>query len=448
MSRECTCYCQLCACKEFAKVLAEKCVLKCPVCQREADRIVVKDAADDQRVPALRRCKSVATVREKQEKISDVHRAVVSVQRESSSQTVAEGGQNTQKDLAVSRYIETMYAIRTLLEETPTLQKAEIILRQEPPSQKAAENRQHTQRSLRLLRYIKALSACKKLFDAITNFCGGGVQLPLKLSNQIVEEGKQNAQTYSITPPFEEGRNIVMEGGRNIVMEGGRNIVMEGGRNIVMEGGRNIVMEGGRNIVMEGGRNIVMEGGRNIVMEGGRNIVMEGGRNIAMGGGEAADLSNNYKTEIPNQKASASQTVEDKQNAQAYSVTGLCDEAMSSLEDMAGVLLGNCDAEFPGHPESTRQKVAEGKQNTQNGGLPKGTYEKTEAAFDKLFDVICNFIAVETPVQQAASDQTVVEGAWTLRQVPLLHRCESATFSWDKQCPICQTTPDIDHESK
>ena len=46
------------------KVLGKKCKLKCQVCQREANRIVVNEAADDERVPALRRCKSAMLARE------------------------------------------------------------------------------------------------------------------------------------------------------------------------------------------------------------------------------------------------------------------------------------------------------------------------------------------------------------------------------------------------
>ena len=179
--REHVCYCQVCACKEFVKALAKKCKLKCPVCQREADRIVVKDAVDDERVPALRRCRSAETVREKpKEEILNMHRAVMSAQQESTSQAVAEGKQ------------------------------------------------------------------AKK----------------------------------------------------------------------------------------------------------------------------------------------------------------------------------------------------------QRGDSRKGTYEKTEAAFGKLFEAISASTEVGTPVQQASSDHTVIEDTWTLRHASPLQRCESATFSCDNQCPFCETPSDIDHESK
>ena len=327
MSRKCTCYCQLCACKEFAKVLAEKCVLKCPACQREADRIIVKNAADDERVPVLRRCRSADTIREKlEDEIFDMHRSVVPAQREPSSQTIAKGGLNTRRQLAMRKYNETISAIGKLKKEIFVLRKQEVPSQQAPPSQMVTETGQNRQRSLTLRRYMEALSASKELIYAILDYCGDEVQLQQEPSSQAVEEGKQNAQTFS--------------------------------------------------------------------------------------------------------------------------VMRLCEEAMSTLEEMAEALLGNCDAEIISHHESTSQTVAEGKQNTQNGGLPKGTYEKTEAAFDKLFDVICNFIAVEIPIQQTSFNQNVVEDKWSPRQVPLLHRCESATFTWDKQCPICQTTPDIDHESR
>ena len=229
MFREHVCYCQVCACKEFAKELAKKCKLKCPVCQREADRIVVKDAADDERVPALRRCKSAETVREElEEEILGMRRVVVPVQRDPPNQTVAEGARNAQKGLARDRYFEALHTIRKLLKETPAVQGAKV----------------------------------------------------------------------------------------------------------------------------------------------------------------------------------------------------------------------------PGQQESINRAIAKGKQNTQRGDSRKSTYEKTKAAFHKLEKALSASTAVGIPVQQAPSDQTVVEDTWTLRRVPLLHRCESATFSWDKQCPFCPTTQDIDHESR
>ena len=328
VSREHTCYCQVCACKEFAKALAKKCKMKCPVCQREADRIVVRDAADDERVPILRRCKSAVTVRQKPDvEIIDVHRAVVLAQRKSSSQ-IAEGGRRTQKDLVESRHRETMSAIKKMQEGTSFVQKAEVPSQQEPYSQTVADRKQHTERRLALRRYMEALSAFKKLVDVILDYCGVEVQLQRKSSSHAVAEGSQNKQTYSVTK--------------------------------------------------------------------------------------------------------------------------LCEEAMCTLEETAEMFMGNCDVEIPDHQESMSQMVAEGKQDnqTQTEDSRKSTYEKTKAAFGKLFEAISASTIVGTPVQQTPSDQTVIEDTWTLRRVPPLHRCESATFSWDKQCPFCPTTQDIDHESR
>ena len=327
MSRECTCYCQVCACKEFAKMLAEKSKLKCPVCQREADRIVVKNAADDERVPVLRRCRSADTIREKlEDEIFDMHRSVVPAQREPSSQTIAKGGLNTKRQLAMRKYNETISAIRKLKKEIFVLRKPEVPTQQAPPSQMVTETGQNRQRSSTLRRYMEALSASKELVDVVSDCCGVEVQLQQEPSSQTAAEGGQNTQTCS--------------------------------------------------------------------------------------------------------------------------VMRLCEEAMSALGEMAEALLRNCDAEIPDQQESTCQKVAEGKQNLQSGGLPKGTYEKTEAAFGKLRGTVSASTTVNAPIQKEPSDQTVVEDTWPLRQVPLLHRCDSATFSWDRQCPICQTTQDIDHESR
>ena len=328
MFREHTCYCQVCACKEFAKALATKCKLKCPVCQREADRIVVKDADDDERVPALRRCKSTETVREKlDEQTLDMHRAVVLAQRKSSSQ-IAEGGRRTQKDLVESRFKETLSAIKKLHKRTSFVQKAEVPSQQERSSQTVTDGKQYSERCLTLCRYMEALSAFKKLVDVILDYCGVEVQLQRKSSSHAVAEGSQNKQTYSVMK--------------------------------------------------------------------------------------------------------------------------LCEEAMSTLEEMAEVLLCNCDVEIPDHQESMSQMVAEGKQDnqTQTEDSKKGTYEKTKAAFGKLFEAISASTAVGTPVQQTPSDHTVIEDTWTLRHAPPLQRCESATFSCDNQCPFCETPSDIDHESK
>ena len=376
MSRECTCYCQVCACREFAKALGKKCKLKCPVCQRVADRIVVNDAVDDERVPSLRRCKSAVIVLEKlDEEISGVHRAMVPVRRESSSHTVAEDGPNTQKELVASRHNQIVFPIRKLCEKAPpalhravplrrgslsqtvakskrneqkdlvnrryneamcacrkleeipsTDHRAKLPSRQETPRQIVAKRRQDAQRSLTLRRYVEALCALKKLVDAVSDYCGAEVQLQQEPSSQIVEEGSQNMQTYS--------------------------------------------------------------------------------------------------------------------------VMGLCENAMSALEKKADELLGNCETAISGHQEPTSHTVAEGKQNTQRGDSTKRPYEKTEAAIRKLYKAMSASTAVETPIQKAPTAQIVVKNTWTLRQVPLLHRCDSATFSWDTQCPICQMSPDVKHESK
>ena len=326
MSRKCICYCQLCACKEYAKVLAEKCKLKCPLCQRKADRIVVKDAAGDERVTALRRCKSAATVREKlEEEILEMRKVVVPVQRESSNQTVDEGTRNMKRELAMHRYNETMSAIRKLLEITPAVQEAKVLGHQGSSGQRVAETRQKKQRSLTLRRYVEALSHLMKLVYAISAYCEGEVQ-------RHQEPSIQNA----------EGR----------------------------------------------------------------------------------------------------------QTMQTYTMLRVCGEELSALEKVTKELFGNCNVEIPDHQVSTSQTVAEAGEHTRWGDLTKHTYEKTKAAFGMLHEAVWASTIAETPIQQAPSDQTVAENTRTLRQVSLLNRCESATFSWEKQCPICQKTQDIDHESR
>ena len=359
--REHTCYCQVCACKEFSKVLAEKRKLKCPVCQREADRIVVKDAADDERFPTLRRCKSAATVREKlEDEILDMHKAVIPDQRKPSSQTVTKSERNMQRESAACRYNETLSAIRKLQKGTFVFQKAEVQNQQEPPNQIVSETRQITQRSFTLRNYVEALSAFKKLVDAISDCCGAEVQLQEKPPSQTVEEGKQNTQKDSVTGLCEETKSA------------------------------------------------------------------------------------SEKT-----AGESSQTAEEgKQNTKTYSVMGLCEEAMSALEKTAEELLGKCDTEIRRHQESTSQTDAGGRENTQRGNITKGTRQKTKSAFRKLKKAILACTAVKAPVQQAPPDQTIVEETWSVRQVPLLSRSESATFSWDKQCPFCQMTPDVYRESK
>ena len=396
MFREHTCYCQVCACKEFAKVLAEKSKLKCPVCQREADRIIVKDAADDERFPTLRRCKSAATVQEKlEEEIVGIHRAVVPVQRESSSQTVAEDGQNTQRELAECRHNETMSAIRKLQHGPVAAQKAEVSSQQEPPNQKVAETKQNTQRSFTLRTYVEALSAFKRLVDAISDCCGAEVQLQQEPSNQTAEEGKQNAQDDSMTGLCEETKSALEKTAKE---------------------------------------------SSQTVEEGQQNAQED----------SVTGLCEETKSALA-KTAESSQTAEEgKQNTKTYSVMGLCEEAMSALEETAKDLLGNCDAEIPGHQESTSRTDAGGSENSQRGDLAKLTYERTESAFGKLHEAISASTAVETPspFQQTPSKQIVVEEAWSVRRGPLLDRCESATFSWDKQCPFCQMTPDVYRESK
>ena len=327
VSRKCTCYCQVCACKEFA-VLGKKCKHKCPVCRREVDRIVVKDAVDDERIPALRRCKSAVIVREKLEaKISGIHTSVVPVQREPPNQTGDEGGLNTKRELAIRRYNETMSAIGKLLEKAPAVHGAKVPPGQrESSSQTVVKTKQNTQRSLTLRRYMKALSAFKKLVYVISDYSGAEVQLQQESSSQKIEEGGQNVKTCSVVE--------------------------------------------------------------------------------------------------------------------------LCEEAMSALEEMVKELLGNCDAETPDQQESTTLTVVKVKQITWWGDVMIGMHEKAKTVYNKLSEAVQAYSTVKTPTQQASSDQTVVEDTWTLRQVPLLYRCESATFSWDKQCPICQMPPDIDHESR
>ena len=396
MFREHTCYCQVCACKEFAKVLAEKRKLKCPVCQREADRIVVKDAADGERVPSLRRCKSAATVREKlEEEIVGIHRAVVPVQQELSSQTVAEGEQTTQRELAECIYNETMSEIRKLQEETFVFQKAEVQSQQKPQSQIVPETRQITQRSFTLRNYVGALSAFKRLVDAISDCCGAEVQLQQEPSKQTVEEGKQNAQEDSVTGLCEETKSASEK----------------------------------------------TAGESSQTAEEGKQNAQEN---------SVTGLCEETKPALEKTGEESSQTVEEgKQNPKTYSVMGLCEEAMSALEETAEELLGKCDAEIPGHQESTSRTDAGGSENSQRGDLAKLTYERTESAFGKLHEAISASTAeTPTPVQQTLSDQIVVEEAWSVRRGPLLDRCESATFSWDKQCPFCQMTPDVYRESK
>ena len=397
MFREHTCYCQVCACKEFAKGLAENCKLKCPVCQREANRIVVKDAADDERVPTLRRCKSATTVREKlEEEIVGIHRSVVPVQRESSSQDVAEDEQKTQRELAECRHNETMSAIKKLQDGPVVVQKSEVSSQQEPPNQVVAETKQNTQRSFTLRTYVEALSAFRKLVDAISDCCGAEVQLQQEPSSQTAEEGKQNAQENSVTGLCEETKSALEK---------------------------------------------TAEESSQTVEEGTQTAQED----------SVTGLCEETKSALEKTAEESSQTAEEgKQNTKTYSVMGLCEEAMSALEETAKELLGKCDAEIPGHQESTSWTDAGGSENSQRGDLAKLTYERTESAFGKLHETISASTAVETPtpVQQTPSDQIVVEETWSVRRGPLLHRCESATFSWDKKCPFCQMTPDVYRESK
>ena len=310
------------------EALAKKCKLKCPVCQREADRIVVRDAADDERVPALRRCKSAETVREElEDEILGMRRAVVPVQREPPNQTVAEGARNAQKGLARDRYFEALRAIRKLLTETPAVQRAKVPGQQESSSQMVSERRQVTQRSLTLRIYMEALSALKQMFDTIWDCCGAEVQLQQESSSQTVAEGSQNMQTYSVMK--------------------------------------------------------------------------------------------------------------------------LYDELMSVLEETMVKLLSTYDAETQGHLKATSETVAEDKHNAPILKLMSiYIYSEATSVLGKLSRITSHCDAVGTPIQQVPSDQTVIEDTWTLRHVPPLHRSESATFSWDNQCPFSQTTQDSDHKIK
>ena len=328
VSRKCTCYCQVCAFKEFAKVLTEKCKHKCPVCQREADRIVVKDDADDERVRALRRCKSAVTVREKLEgEFFDMHRVVVPVQREPSNQTVSEDGYIMQRVLLVFRYAETLSAKKKLVDALSDYHGGDNVPSQQRPSlQIIAKRKQNTQRRSALHRCMEALFAGMKLVDALSDYCKAETTSQQGPSNQTVAEGIQNLLTYSMPRA--------------------------------------------------------------------------------------------------------------------------CDEAMSASQKAAEESSGSCDNEIPDHQESTNRTVAEGKQSMWWGVLPKCRRKEITAALDKLDKVIAAYSTVKSPIRKAPSDHTVVEDASTLRKVPLLIRCDSATFSWDKQCPICQTTPDVDQESK
>ena len=298
------------------------------------DRIVVKEAVDDERVPALRRCKSATIVRKKlEEKISGIHTSVVPVQREPPSQTGDGGGLNTQRELAIRRYNEAMSAIGKLLEKAPAVQEAEIPSQQASSSQTVLETKQNTHRSFTLRRYMEALSAFKKLVDAISDYSGTEVQLRQEPSSQTVEEGGQNMQMYSVLE--------------------------------------------------------------------------------------------------------------------------LCEEAMSALEEMMKEFLGNCNVEIPGDQGSTCQAIAQVEQIEWWGDLTeRTTYEKAKSAYNKLHEAVKAYstaepiIRLDRQIRKAPSDQTVLEDASTLRKGPLLHRCASATFSRDKQCPICQTTQDIDYESR
>ena len=56
--REHLCYCHSCARREAAKALAKKCKIKCPVCQKDAERIIVKDAVIEEALSRLRRVNS------------------------------------------------------------------------------------------------------------------------------------------------------------------------------------------------------------------------------------------------------------------------------------------------------------------------------------------------------------------------------------------------------
>ena len=373
MSRKCTCYCQVCACKEFAKVLAKKSKLRCPVCQREADRIVVKDAADDERVPALRRCKSAVIVREKlEEEILGMRRVVVPAQRESSKHAVDRSKRDTQIEVVVCRY-NAMSTIKKLLEKAQAVYRRKIPGQQEPSSRMVDKPRQSTQRSLTLLRYMKALSSSKKLVDAISEYCSAEVQLHQETSSQTVDKPRQNTQ---------------------------------------------------------------------------RRLTLHSYAALLFASKELSDaIFDSDGDEVQLQEKPLTQNVaKGRQNVQT-SVTGLCEEAMSALEKPAEELLGSCAAKDPCHRVSVNRKVAEGKQNTL-ADLFECRFMEVLSAFVKLPDAILASTAVETPVQQASSNQTVVEDTWTLRQVPLLHRCDSATFSWDTQCPFCKTIQHIDHKTK
>ena len=327
MFREHTCYCQICACKEFAEALAEKRKLRCPVCQREADRIIVKDAADDGRVPTLRRCKSAVTIREKlEEEILGMHRAEVPSQQVPPSGIGAEKRRHWIRIFALRKYMEALSAFRRQVDAILDYSGAEVQLQKESWIGMAVERGQSSIRSFTLRRYVEALSAFKKLVDALSDYCGAEIQLQQETSSQTVEEGKQNLQTCS--------------------------------------------------------------------------------------------------------------------------VMGLCEEAMSALEKIVEELLGICDAEIPGHQESTSQTVADGRQNTKRGGLTEHTRQNTKSVFRKLKKAILTSTAVATPVRQAPVNQTVVQHASSVGQAPLLQKCESATFSWDKKCPFCRISPDANQESK
>ena len=374
MFREHTCYCQVCACKEFAKVLAKKRKLTCPVCRREVDRIVVRDAADDKRFPTLRRCKSAVTVREKlEEEILGMHKAVVPDQRDSSSQKFDEAGCDTPCNIVWDRRDETMAAIRNLQEWSVIVQKSEVSGHQESTSWTVAEGGWNFPWSRAYSRYMtRKFFAYLYRVNAASDSGGSEVQLQQESPSQIVAERRQDRR----------GRSTVRR---------------------------------------------CME-----ALSAFKKLVYA--------------ISDHCAAEVQLEEEPSSPTIEqDEQNTQTYSMMGLCEEAMSALEKTAEELLSNCDFEIQGQQESTSQTVVEGRQQTQRGVLTKDTFEKTESAFDKLDDAIW---AANTPDQQAPTDQTVDPDASSVRRVPLLHRCGSATFSWEKDCPFCQTIPNVNQESK
>ena len=608
------CYCQLCACKEFGKVLAKKKKLKCPVCQRVVDRIVVKDDADDERVPTLRRCKSALIIREKlEEEISGVYRAVVSIQRESSSQTVDEAKRDLQKDLALSRYEETMSAIKKLQEGTFFVRK-EVQIQQKPPSQRIAEGRQATQRSLTLRRYLEALSAFKRLVNAISDYCEAEVQLQQGSLSQTSVGGNRDrlidlaTRTCNERRPARRNRESLSQtsagGSRSRLIDlatrtsnerrparrnreslsqtsagGSRDRVIDlatrtsnerrparrnreslsqtsagGSRDRVIDlatrtsnerrparrnreslsqtsagGSRSRLIDlatrtsnerrparrnreslsqtsagGSRSRLIDLATRTSNErrparrnreslsqtsagGSRDRVIDlatrtglairtfnvrrpargnrHGRTSDFQASEFLRWQDPEQNDIRPSFGVKLRKDHAvhgayvritsidqvrggevvgdiEQDPVAEGSQNMQTYSVMGLCEEAMSALEEVAKKLLGNCDAETPGHQESKGQTVVKGTQHRRREDSTDRTREKTEAAFGKLHEAVLASTAVETSVQQEPSDQTAVD------ETSMLYRFESAKFSWDKQCPFCQMTPDVSQGSK